>query len=274
MQRCSAVRRKGSKDQCTAKPLFGHTLCGRHAKMIKPVLWKDLHKRTSIVKFQALVRGWMVRHYLHLCGRGALNRKLVLNDEDLATFEDKNRQHPYDYFSIEENGKVWWFDFHTIYNWCLQSHQPTNPYSKTPLSTNDRKRIREVWGYRQRHGMLLPVESLVHENRVLGRWNILCQTFEDYGFSDVHPNMFLRMPKASLYTMFRMIGEDIEVSVSKQSYYKEKILNLCARPIRSVHMLPSEKYTLHSLLALMLMLSKPKDPYILVFTILSALHRC
>lgn len=274
MQRCCAVRKKGSKDQCTAKPLFGHTLCGRHAKVKKPVLWSDLHKKTSVVMFQALLRGWLVRHYLQLCGPGVLKRKNVINDEDLATFEEKDRQHPFEYFSIEENGKVWWFDYHTIYSWTLQSHQPTNPYSKTPLTIQDRKRLREIWGYRQRNKMTLPKESSIYEDRVRGRWNILCQTFEDYGFSGVHPNIFLKITKASFYSMFRMIADDIDVSVSKNSYYKEKILRLCASPIHNVHSLKSDKYTLYSLLTLLMMLSKPKDPYIMVFTVLSALHRC
>lgn len=192
----------------------------------------------------------------------------------MVSFEGKDRQYPFDYFSIEENGKVWWFDYHTIFNWSLQSHVPTNPYSKTPLTIHDRKRIREVWGYRQRHNMTLPKESLVYEDRIRGRWNFLCQVFEDYGFSDIHPNTFIRMTKANFYAMFRMIGEDIEVSVSKHSHYKQRVLRLCESPIRNVHTMKSEKYALYSMITLIIMITKPKDPYILVFTLLSALHRC
>lgn len=274
MKRCAAVKKKGSTQQCEAKAIFGHTLCGRHAKMKKPVLWAEYHKKPAIVRFQALVRGWLVRHYLRLCGPGVLQRKNLVNDEDLATFEDKDKQYPMDYFSIEENGKVWWFDFDTICKWTMQNLHPTNPYSKTELSMNDRRRLREVWGYRQRHQMVLPKDSSIHEERIRCRWNLLCQTFEEFGFSDIHPRMFDNMAKINYYTMFQFINDDVRVSVSDKAHYKERIVRLCSNAIRSVRELDSRRYMGYSLLTLMLMISKPKDPYILVFTILSALHRC
>lgn len=276
MNRCAAVKKKGSTDQCTVKPLYQHTLCGRHAKMKKPVLWSEVHKPEAcgIVMFQSLVRGWLVRKYLKLCGKGVLCRKELVNDEDLVTFEDKSKQHPFDYFSLEENGKVWWFDFDTIYRWSCQSHHPVNPYSKTPLSIEDRKRIFEVWGYRQRNRLPLPKESGIHLERVQSRWNLLCQIFDNYGFSDVHPNMFANMPKINYYVMLQMMNDDIRVSVSDNAHYKARITTIVSNGIRSIRNMETQHYIRSTLMALLLMLSKPKDPYILVFTILSALHRC
>lgn len=276
MNRCAAVKKKGSTEQCTAKRLSRHELCGRHAKMKKPVLWSDVHKREAngIVKFQALLRGWLIRKYLKLCGKGVLCRKDLVNDEDLVTFEDKSKQYPLDYFSIEENGKVWWFDFETIYRWCCQSHRPVNPYSKTPLTIEDRKRIFEVWGCRQRTRMPLPKESIIHIERVQSRWNLLCQIFENYGFSDLHPNMFANLAKIDYYSVLRMIDDDMRVSVSDKAHYKQRITMLASNGIRCITNMDSHHYIRSTLMTLLIMLSKPKDPYILVFIILSALHRC
>lgn len=271
-----AVKKKGSTDQCSVKALYGHTLCGRHAKMKKPILWSEVHKResTGFIKFQALFRGWLIRKFLKLCGKGVLCRKDLVNDEDLVTFEDKSKQYPFDYFSIEENGKVWWFDFDTIYRWSCQSHHPINPYSKTPLTIEDRKRIFELWGYRQRTRMTLPKESVIHIERVQGRWNLLCQIFENYGFSDLHPNMFANMAKINYYDMIRLIDDDVRVSVSDKAHYKDRITKLASTAIRCIRSMETHQYIRFNLMTLLLMLSKPKDPYIMVFIVLSALHRC
>ena len=276
MERCAAVQKKGSIHQCKAKPVFGHTLCGRHAKMKTPVLWTELHKKhyLPIVRIQSVVRGWIVRKYLRLCGKGVLSRKDLINDEDLVTMEDKTKQYPFDFFSIEENGKVWWFDFGTIYIWLLQSHKPVNPYSKQPLQPDVRKRLREIWGYRQRHQMDLPQESEVFGDRLQGRLNLLCQTFSEFGFDDIHPNVFINLPVSSYYVMFSMIEEDVRVSVSDTAHYKQTILEMCRVGKGYIRLVPAKRYILMSTLRLVLMLSKPKDPYVLVFTILSALHRC
>jgi hypothetical protein len=276
MQRCAAVQKKGSTQQCKAKPVFGHTLCGRHAKMKVPVLWAELHKKhhLPIVRIQCLVRGWIVRKYLRLCGKGVLSRDDIVNDEDLLTMEDKRKQHPYMFFSIEENGKTWWFDFNTIYIWSLQSHKPVNPYSKQPLSNDVRRRLREIWAYRQRRQMLLPKESDIFEERIRGRIHLLCQIFREFGFDDVHPTMFMNLTMSSYYFMFRMIEEDVRVSVSDSAHYKQSILEMCRIAQVYIRSLPAKRYILMSTLRLIVMISKPKDPYILIFTILSALHRC
>lgn len=276
MKRCASVKKKGSVEQCTSKPVMGHTLCGRHAKMKHPILWVDSHKKeeSGIVKCQALVRGWILRKYMRLCGPGVLCRKDLINDEDLVTCEDKNRQHPFDYFGVEENGKIWWFDFGTIYTWCSKSIEPTNPYSKTPFPSDVRRRLREIWRYRHRTRQILPKESSDFQERKTCRWNLLCQIFREYGFTDVHPEMFADFAKITFYTMFRMIEEDVRVSLNDKSHYKAPILRICGNMLRGVHEMDYVRYVLSSQLSLLIMLNKPKDPYVLIFTILSALHRC
>lgn len=263
MVRCVSVKKKGSTEQCTARPVLGHTLCGRHARATNVKLWSDLHKTSSITRFQALYRGWSVRRYLRLCGPGVLRRKDVINDEDLVTMEDKHKQHPFDYFGIEENGKFWWFDFSTIFTWSLQSVEPVNPYSKTPLPMEARKRLRELW----RQKRIRPKDSV-------SRWNFMCQMFREFGFTDVHPNMFIDIAKVNYYTMFRMIEEDVRISLGDKCPYKEYALRMCRRMIESLHRYDSPQYMANSQVIMMLLMTKPKDPYILIFTILSALYRC
>lgn len=276
MKQCSSVKKKGSTDQCNIRPVFGHILCGRHARMSEPVLWADVHqgKSKTITKCQALVRGWLVRYRLRMGGVGVLRRGNLINDEELLTMESKEKQCPYDYFSITENGKTWWFDFDTLYKWCLQSHIPTNPYSKVPLQKEARIRLRNIWRHRQQHKIQLPEESLVFEERVNGRWNILCQVFEDYGFGVIHPKLFSRMGRLNYSIMFQMIGDDIQVAIGDKVVYKPRIQWLIRRMGSIYYTVPVSQYILQSLKTLMLMTSIPKDPYILIFTILSALYRC
>ena len=274
MVRCVSIKKKGSVEQCTASHLLGHTMCGRHARMKDPVIWATLHKTPKLAKFQALFRGWMVRRFLRLCGPGVLARSNVINDEDLVTCEEKNKQHPFDYVGIEENGKVWWFDFGTIYTWSSQSVEPVNPYSKTPLSIDVRRRLREIWRCKHQRREPLPKESTIATERMRTRWNLLCQIFREYGFVDVHPNMFINTIKANYYAMFHMIQDDIQVSVGDKSYYKDRVLRLCSTMIRSLHATDSVRYALASQIGLYIMMMKPKDPYIVIFAIMSALHRC
>lgn len=276
MKQCASVKKKGSIDQCITRPVFGHTLCGRHARMAKPVLWVDVHQDKSkiIIKCQALIRGWLLRRRLRMGGIGVLRRGNLINDEDLLTMESKEKQCPYDYFSITENGKTWWFDFNTIYTWCLQSHIPTNPYSKVPLQKETRIRLRNVWSHKQIRNLPLPDESLVFEERVRGRWNILCQIFDDYGFGLIHPKLFIRMGRLNYDVMFRMINDDIQVAIGDKVIYKPRLQRMVRRMTSMSYSVPTVQYILQSLKTLILMATVPKDPYILVFTILSALYRC
>lgn len=275
MASCASVKKKGSTDQCSAKPLRGHTLCGTHARAKHVTLWCDAHKdrSKSLVRFQAIVRGWLVRRRLRYAGPGVLCRKNLANDEDLETCEEASKENPYEYFAFEENGKVWWFHFPTLWKWCLRSEQPTNPYTKVPLSDDTRKRLRAIWGYCYRHKLSRPTEPETLNERLVGRWNIVCQLFADHGFGNIDPRMFLRMGKYDYVAVFRFLRDDMEMVFSKNNNTKQYVIRNCNRMIYNASVVQSNMYILNSSYTLMIMLLYPKDPYILAFTILSALYR-
>lgn len=261
---CAAVRKKGSFDQCSTKPLNGHTLCGRHARMKVPVIWAVVNQQRApkIHKVQALVRGWILRKRLQLAGPGVLCRKNLMNDDDLVTCTEKDKQHPLDYFAFEENGKIWWFDFNTIWCWALRSTNPTNPYTKVPLSNDVRRRLREIWraSVLRRH---YPTESKDPRERLLSRWTMICQLFAENGFMDMNPNMFLRLSQRDYYFIFRMIRDDI----SNQDRFRHYAQDICTVGMRNQFYMQNSFY-------LQMLLTLHKDPYIMAFTVLSALYRC
>jgi hypothetical protein len=272
---CASVRKKGSEDQCPAKCLRGMVVCGRHARCKTITLWADIHKKKGdgMLRVQALVRGWLVRRRLLLAGPGVLSRKQTTNDEDLVSYESKENVHPFAYFAFTENGKVWWFEFSTLWKWCARSNEPVNPYTKVPIDNETLKRLHASWSYRYRHKLGLPDEPTNTQDRLHVRWNILCALFSNYGFGPVEPRVFEEMTKLQYYTMFRFIHDDIEIVMSDRDPYKQFILRMCVRAQQCVHALQTDLYILQSTYTLMILLLRLKDPYILAFTVLSALYR-
>ena len=244
--------------------------------MATPVIWADVFQPTkpALIRCQARIRGWLVRNRLALAGPGVLRRKDVTNDEDLVTCESKDSIHPWSYFAFEENGKVWAFTFSTIWTWCRQSTEPTNPYTKVALSQETRQRLREMWAHRQRTMLALPIESLNPMDRLRQRWNILSQVFRDNGFVDVHPENFLRFTSSEYHTMFMLLHQDLLVVLHDKNPHREKILRYCRRGMTVNPPMPSGQYILQSAYILLVILSTPKTPYSLVFSVLSAFYRC
>jgi hypothetical protein len=275
MTTCASIKKKGSTEQCSAKALRGHTLCGRHARAKYITLWVDIHKNKTakLEKLQALIRGWLVRRRLHYSGPGVLCRKNLANDEDLETCEEFSKEHPLDYFAFEENGKIWWFHFPTLWKWCLRSYEPTNPYTKVPLSQDTRKRIRSVWSYRFRNKIQLPEEPATLLDRIHGRWNIICQLFSDYGFGNIDPRMFIQMGKQQYTIVFQFLRDDMQIVFPETSKTRKFVVTQCNRILYSTNLVQTNVYILNSTYLLMGILLYPKDPYILAFTILSALYR-
>lgn len=275
MAQCASVRKKGSCDQCTAKAVFGHTLCGRHAKCKTVTLWAQVHKArgNQMIRVQALVRGWLLRRRLALGGPGVLRRSLVTNDEDLVTCESKESIPAFEYFGFEENGKVWGFSFQSLWKWVVRSHQPVNPYTKVPLDIETRKRLHAAWAYKHRHRMDVPEEPTVLQERIRARWNVLCQMFDNYHFGEIHPEMFANMTKVDYYTVFRFLRDDLQTIVPDRHPAKPFLLLFCTRAQQTMYAVQSDLYVLQSLYILLLMLMYLKDPYNIIFTVLSALYR-
>ena len=262
--RCASVRKKGSDIQCHAKALFGHTLCGRHAKSKRPVLWSSTQQENvkCVVCIQRHVRGWLLRKRLSLAGPGVLNRKYVANDEDVNTMNEK--AHPLNYFAFEENGKIWWFEINSIQRWIQMTMKPLNPYTKVPLTIQTRKRLRELISYQYRH------KQYVHsEIEILPIWNLLCQCFEDYGFGEIQSRLFIRLNKYDYHAIFKMISSDLKVIMKDH----DKLTALCDVTASKCFRMTSALYVFTAARMLLHLIYIPRDPYVLLFTILSALYR-
>jgi hypothetical protein len=270
---CAAVRKKGSAEKCSCRVVEGSSLCHRHVRSKTVTLWSEQFNASNIIKIQAFIRGWILRKYLKLCGPGVLKRSILTNDEELVSCESKNELYPFEFFSFEEAGKIWWFDFDTIWKWCVRSRTPENPYTKVPLTVATRKRLRQLWAYRKLHGMFVPIESNVYGERVEGRWNIICQVLEDNGFIDIHPNIFSRMNRRDYHVVSQFVIEDIRVSLPKTHSYYNLFLKFLTRLIHASSSVNAVQYILQSTQLYMLMLCLPKDPYILAFTLMSGLYR-
>ena len=265
MGRCAAVKKKGSTLQCSANAVFGHSFCGTHARAKCSQIWKDIREQDiRITRCQAVARGWRVRHLLQLAGPGVLNRKDLANEDDLVTCVEQNRQHPFSYFAFLENGKVWWFDFDTIWLWSMKSLEPSNPYTRTPLTLETRKRMRNMWALRLRRGFPLPTEPTGTEDRIRGRWTMLCQTFADNGFTDVSIQQLIRLGKTSHIAMWRFLREDSTVAKYGCDYMLSNTMLNTNTPT----------YVINSLRILMKVVVFEKEPYQTVFHIMSAIYRC
>lgn len=180
----------------------GFLVCGVHARLKKPNYWITSDLQNSIKKFQALWRGYAVRYRLKLAGPGVLKRSLCHNEDEMVTAEGKTEVSPFDYFSIEQDGKIWWFDQRTMIEWSQKNLQIANPFNRVPLTTDDMRRLRTLYYLRRKYG--LPVlhttqnDEDILESRDL-RWLRLVQIFNECGFVDIlHPEHFIGLSYHSM----------------------------------------------------------------------------
>jgi len=182
--------------------------------------------------------------------------------------------HPFDYFSFEENGRVWWFSFDTIWRWCSQKESPENPYTRTRIPVDVRKRLHALWSFRQRHRIPLPSESLLFSERLRTRWTVISHMFENYGYGDIPVGMFIRLTAAEYAYMFSLLYDDIRATIPDSTMWKQSALRFCNRAIIAARSLPAPRYIMQAVYTIMLILMKPKDPHSVAFMVLSAIHRC
>lgn len=194
---CASCKNLKSDSRCTAKALNGLIFCGKHAKAKNVRLWTQVHNiPEKVVKIQKVWRGYLIRNWIKECGIGCLKRSLCHNDEELVTLELKEKQHPLDYFSFEDNGKIWWFDIRSIVKILETSLEPQNPYTRVPLTLETRRRLRELC-YRRK-----TFKFDIHhaDNKKLTQfeyvdyiWLLVAQVLEENGFPNIHPELLSSM---------------------------------------------------------------------------------
>lgn len=238
MRQCFSCKNRYSVERCTAMCMGPALVCGRHAKCKNIRFW---HKENptierAIFKIQALWRGYAIRKILYLAGPGVLKRSMCHNEEELTTCTEKDKQDPLDYFAIDENGTIWWFDQRTMFQWSHRQLEITNPYTRQPLSVADRRRLRELYVLRCRRGKTAyynPHAYTLTERRDL-RWLRIVQILREYDFQDFHHENFLALNRGQLYAFTELFLEDMRWwtyqvpgrSKSRQARYFEWIRNL------------------------------------------------
>ena len=281
MSSCISCRSLKSSDRCMSRALIGLSFCGKHAKSKTKRIWSEvnaLHPKAIVIS--RIWRGYTLRNRLKLAGPGVLNREKCHNDDELVSLDSKNKVHPLDYFAFEEAGHIWWFDIRSIIG-CLNSTlNPTNPYTRQPLTIDTRKRLRTVFNYRIRnrletHHSPLPQRSNLETLDCI--WLNVCQILVENGFEDIVPNYFLRMNRSQMFVFVYYLINDLGSLCLEQP----KIYNLkrCLRSIKAfrTQIMSQEPYLFNMSFKLGVILSTLlhtlMEPYPFCFIIMSALYR-
>lgn len=228
MSLCESYKNKISMDRCTLKCLKNLRFCGKHSKMKNPRIWiSSTLISESILKIQKIWKGYKIRNHLKLAGPGVLNRKICHNDEELVSFEEKNKQDPLNYFAFEENSKIWWFSIDSLVNWTIES--PTNPYTKQPLTIETRKRLRELHDLNFL-GNKLKIQSNIHTKAIT-----IAQIMEENGFSDVNYTRFEYISRLNLVKFTNFIKYNLEFKLKDPKHILVKLLEYCLNQQYNFH---------------------------------------
>jgi hypothetical protein len=276
---CISVKNKKSKERCTAKALVGMEFCGRHCKVKVKDIWNPVDKDVMARKIQTIWRGHAIRRILELAGPNALNRAKSNDYEEITTFVSKDRQYPLDYFEFEENGVNFWFDIKTLYQWACNEETPRNPYTKTELTLDTRRRMRELIAIRKHRKQPIMVTVLFRDQTVESRVNQLCQILEenlsgtDYWYGRISPDEFLHMNLIHLHVFLSVIVSDLITwcNLRRSSNLRIRICWMINNLMHDI--ISKDDPVLITVRCLIFMLGKIKNAKPLCFIIWSALHR-
>lgn len=210
---CLSCKNKNTNERCEKMSAKNCLFCGIHMRSKTVRHWITFNPAVNygIKRIQSLWRGFTVRNRLKLAGKGVLTRRLCHNDEEVVTMEDKNDIHPYDYFSIEDEGKTWWFDQRSMIQLSLNNLEITNPYTRKKLSNEDMRRLRFLMIIRKKKGLpLVHITSELNEVELRNqRWIRVVQIINESGYeSCAHPNIFNAMTILRMRLFLTSIIED------------------------------------------------------------------
>jgi len=211
---CLSCKTRSSIERCQTKAIGGLPYCGRHMRCKKIHRWisKNPEIEKKLVHIQSLWRGHHMRTLLHLAGPGVLRRSLCHNDDELVTLEHKTEVHPRDYFAIEEDGKIWWFDQRSMFQWSQKELDIRNPYTRTILTVKDQERLRELLMYRRRHNVPLYHEGQRSAMTLIekrdNRWLRVAQIIREFAF-DIHHEQLISMDYPQLAVFVNTLTEDM-----------------------------------------------------------------
>lgn len=277
---CTSCRNKSSTERCSNNALPGISLCGTHARVKSPRLWNivnDIDKKITLIS--KTWKGYFVRKMLALSGPGVIKRSICNNEDELVSLEPISKLNAIDYFGFEENGKVYGFDIKTIIQITLSSLTPINPYTRQELKINDRKRLREIYGYRLRNKLELSYpnnQARTVDSILVKRWTQICQIAEENGFFNINPDLFLSLNKTQLYIFLSMIHNDLKTWSAEHKVPSKRFLYVFWTNNILKKFSREESHTTCSFFVSTILLSILYDsiePYNICFIIMSALYR-
>lgn len=264
--KCASCRSLTSNEQCSNAPLPSLQFCGKHVKSKHPRIWTEVNNVIpKVINIQRIWRGYFLRKQLEYAGTGVLKRSLCQNDDELISFESKLSYDPLNYFSFEENGKIWWFSIPTIKRIVFESMNPINPYTRQPISIETRRRLRTLCRIRKISCLQNYLPTTV--------WIQVCQILEENGFQSMNPILFQYHTRGKFSVFINLLKNDIDALCME--YPK----NLDYAKLSSSIRLFMKKYTpfigttdasLKVGVLLYLILSGMKNPYPVSFAIMSA----
>ena len=279
---CESVKNKSSTERCSAKALKNLRFCGKHAKMKVPRLWIDKDDKTRcVLRIQKIWRGIRVRRLMNLQGPGVLNRTYCHNDEDLVTCQGKTEVHPGNYFSFDEGGKIYWFDFRSIYSWSLEHIRPTNPFTRQELTLETRQRIKEIAFLRE--NKLMPLfhdlgRAMDFKKVFVDRWMLIGQYLDENMFEDISPVVFTEMNRTQFWLFSSFMCESLLVWAkekkhphSRRNIYYAWMKNCWRR--QTLELATTSNVAYYVAGTLLKILKDCKQPYEVCFQIMSARHR-
>lgn len=276
---CTSCKNKSSNERCLSPALKNLQFCGKHAKAKNPRIWSVVNSTgRHAILIQKIWRGWIVRHILKLAGSGVLKRSICNNEEDVVTFESK--VHPFDFFSFEEDGFVYWFDAKTLLQITINHIKPSNPYTRKEMSIETRKRFKEFIVHRRFwHRTLFHEPSYIRDQDKLlfMYWVTICQILEENIFIEVNPTMFLLLNQAQLWTfvgvlrhVLLMWAKEHKTPHSPRNFYYIWIHNCWKYQTYSLEPIKPTLITVGK--TLLKILEASKHNYEVCFKIVSALH--
>jgi len=249
--------------------------------MRDPTRWTALHAVDSkAVLIQKVWRGYSVRSWLTLAGPGVLKRSLCHNEEELVTMDESSRTHPFDYFAFAEAEKVYWFDVRTIAQNSTLTLNPTNPYTREPLSMDTRQRLRKVCIRRQRRKMsnvhtVVPTRTYLEASDTT--WITICQILGENGFVDVAHEYFTSLNRTQLYVFLSMLRQDMIAwgaehtsRLSRRHKYTYWINRVLEEYVGGAHV---ERMGYIVSRVVLTILNDYPDPYPICFILMSCLSR-
>jgi hypothetical protein len=173
-----------------------------------PRVWTIVNKIDERLKLIVKVwRGYLVRKRLKLAGPGVLNRSKCTNEEDIGTFDEKEKVHPLNYFGFNENSNVYWADIRSMIALLKTNTIPQNPYTRNDLSIEARRRLREIYKYRLRNAMSTAhnKDEYTLETIVADRWLQISQIIYEHEIDQINPIRFQALSSGELFEFLNTV---------------------------------------------------------------------